>query len=262
LPHTDEAHLKNIAGNDVSIFLFRFELRGDGIDLVLNEAIAGDMYQDVDEKLRPLVQACSETLLRYKRLSVSDIIMDGSILVGGGFDVMLSKGLGRHFPQGEKERLFQDAKNIADLLSEVMDRRTQEMKNGIQQNPSRMERPPSPGKVKKGLEELGKQKHQHAKSEWLAEGWQPRSGLRQLRPEDLPPDVTASSGYDHRGLCYVFKHKKFGELGRIVFSQVRKQEMLLQAEIYNGPEKPEAAAAKRKREIFEKVVATVSARFG
>jgi hypothetical protein len=136
------------------------------------------------------------------------------------------------------------------------------MKNGIQQNPSPMKRLPSPGKVKKGLEELGKQKHQQENPEWLAEGWQPRPGLRQLRPEGLPPDVTASSGYDHRGLCYVFEHKKFVELGRIVFSQVRKQEMLLQAEIYNGPEKPEAAAAKRKREIFEKVVATVSARFG
>ena len=29
--------MKNIAGNDVSIFLFRFELRGYGIDFVLNK---------------------------------------------------------------------------------------------------------------------------------------------------------------------------------------------------------------------------------
>ncbi len=251
--------MKNIARNEVSIFLFRFELRGDGIDFVLNEAIAGDMYPDVDEKLRPLVHACSETLLRYKRLSVSDIIMDGSFLVEGGFEVMLSKGLGRHFPQEEKDRLFQDAKHIADLLASVMNRKTQELQKGEQlsQPPKRS---PSPRKVKEGLGELGA-KHQQAKSQWLVEGWQPRPELKQLRPEDLPPDVTASSGYDHRGLCYVFEHKKLGELGRIVLSQVREQEMLLQAEIHNGRKKLESANAKKKREIFEKVVATVSAAF-
>ncbi len=254
--------MKNIAGNDVSIFLFRFELRGDGIDFVLNEAIAADMYQDVDEKLKPLVHACSETLLRYKRLSVSNIIMDGSFLAEGGFEVMLSKGLGWHFPPDEKDRLFQDAKNISDLLAAVMDRRTQELQQGKQHNPSPIEHLTSPGKIKKGLEELGRKKHQQAKLQANAEGWKPRPGLRQLRTEDLPPGVTASSGYDHRGLCYVFEHKKLGELGRLVLGQVREQEMLMHAEIYKGNENPGSAAAKKKREIFEKVVATVSAAFG
>ncbi len=57
--------MKNIAGNDVSIFLFRFELLGSrGIDFVLNEEIAADMYPDVDEEMKPLVHACCETLLR------------------------------------------------------------------------------------------------------------------------------------------------------------------------------------------------------
>jgi hypothetical protein len=69
---------ENIAGNEVSIFLFRFELRGRGIDFVLNEEIAADVYPDVDEELKPLVHACCETLLRYQRLSVSDTIMDGN----------------------------------------------------------------------------------------------------------------------------------------------------------------------------------------
>ena len=57
--------MRNIAGNDVSIFLFRFELHGAGIDFVLNEGIAADMYQDLDEQLKPLVHACCETLSRY-----------------------------------------------------------------------------------------------------------------------------------------------------------------------------------------------------
>jgi hypothetical protein len=71
-PGMNEVNLKNIAGNEVSIFLFRFELRGRGIDFVLNEAIAADMYQEVDEELKPLVHACCETLLRYEHLSVSN----------------------------------------------------------------------------------------------------------------------------------------------------------------------------------------------
>ena len=128
--------MKNIAGNDVSIFLFRFELRGNAIDFVLNEAIAEDMYPDIDEKMKPLVHACCETLLRYRQLSVSNAIMDGNILVTGEFEVMLSKGLGQYFAHDEKMRLFQDAKNIADLLGEVMDRRTQELEKGKTTTPT------------------------------------------------------------------------------------------------------------------------------
>jgi len=246
----------------VSIFLFRFELRGNGIDFVLNEAIAADMYQDVDEKMKPLVHACCETLLRYRRLSVSDTIMDGSFLAAGEFEVMLSNGLGRHFAHDEKERLFRDAKTISDLLAEVMDRRTQELENGKQRSAATTGRAPSPGKIKKGLGELGKARRQQATSQWLAEGGQLRPGLRRLRPADLPPGVTASSGYDHRGHCYIFEHKEIGELGRVVLSRTaRDQGTLMQAELYTGREEPGSAAAKRKKEIFGKVVATVSACF-
>src|SRR5215471_4937443 len=154
--------IKNLAGNDVSIFLFRFELSGTGINFVLNEAIASDMYQDVDEKLKPLAHACCETLLRYKHLSVNDTIMDGNILATGEFEVMLSKGLGRHFADEEKQQLFQDAKTIADLLVAVMDRKTQERKHGKQQHPSHRRSAQRPKKIKKGLEELGEAKHLQA----------------------------------------------------------------------------------------------------
>lgn len=131
--------MKNIAGNDVSIFLFRFEIRGNAIDFVLNEAIAEDMYPDIDEKMKPLVHACCETLLRYRHLSVSNTIMDGNFLVTGEFEVMLSKGLGQHFAHDEKQRLFQDAKNIADLLGEVMDRGnpSREKRNTTEPTPNR-----------------------------------------------------------------------------------------------------------------------------
>jgi len=240
--------LKNIAGNDVSIFLFRFELRGKGIDFILNEAIAADMYQDIDDKMKPLVHACCETLVRYRQLSVGNIIMDGNILTTGEFEVMLSQGLGQHFALDEKARLFRDAKHISDLLEVVMDKRSRELEKGKYQKPSPIGHTPNPSKIKKGLEKLGETKHLQATSQWLAEGRQLRPGLRQLRPGDLPPDVTTSIGYDHRGHCYIFEHKKFGALGRIVLSKVSEQEMLLQAELYNGQEKQESTIEKMKNE--------------
>lgn len=115
------ANMRNIAGNDVSIFLFRFEQHPRGIDFVLNEAIAEDMQPDIDAKLAPLVHACSHTLMRHMHQSIGNIIMDGNILTTGQFEVMLSTGLGLFFGDDEKARLFQNAKSIADLLSEVME---------------------------------------------------------------------------------------------------------------------------------------------
>ena len=251
-------NLKNIAGNEVSIFLFRFELRGRGIDFVLNEVIAADMYPEVDEELKPFVHACCETLLRYQDLSVSNTIMDGNFLKSGEFEVMLSKGLGRHFAEDEKARLFQDAKRIADLLATVMDRRTQGLKQGKQPLPPPIAHPPDLQKIKQGLKKLGKAKHHEAQFQWLADGRPRRPGLR---PVELPPDVTAASGYDHRGHCYLFEHKQLGELGRIVLIQVREQEMLMQAELYQGQDKPKSPTAKKRKAVFEQVVATVNASF-
>ena len=251
-------NLRNLAGNDVSLFLFRFVLRGNGIDFVLNEAIAADMYQDVDEKLKPLAHACCETLLRYKHLSVSDTIMDGNILDTGEFEVMLSKGLGRHFADDEKQQLFQDAKNIADLLVAVMDRKTLELKDGTQGGPPHRQYPQSPQKIKTGLKELGQAKRLRAELQWLAEGKRLRPGLKQLRPEDLPSGVTASRGYDHRGHCLIFEHNTLGELGKIVLSKIRDGQMLLQAELYKGQAEVESPLVKQKKQVFEQVVAAVN----
>ena len=253
--------IKNLAGNDVSLFLFRFELRGNGIDFVLNEAIAADMYTEVDEKLKPLAHACCETLLRYRHLSVSNTIMDGNILATGEFEVMLSKGLGRHFADEEKQQLFQDAKTIADLLVKVMDRKTQELKDGKHQISSHTRASQRPKPIKKGLEELGDAKHLQAELQWLVEGQRIRPGLQPLRPEDLPPGVTAARGYDHRGQCLIFAHETLGELGKIVLIKIREGRMAIHAELYKGQGSVEAPLVQKKKKVFEKVVATVNNRF-
>ena len=69
--------MKNLAGNDVSLFmfLFRFAPRKNAISFVLNEGIAEDLYPDIDAQLQPLVHACCETLLRHKHKCRGDTIM-------------------------------------------------------------------------------------------------------------------------------------------------------------------------------------------
>ena len=254
-------NLKNLAGNDVAIFLFRFEIRGNAISFVINQEIGMDMYEDIDVKLKPLAHACCETLSRYRHLSVSSTIMDGNFLDTGEFEVMLSRGLGRHFPEDEKQQLFQDAKKIADLLDEVMLRRTNEEKEGKPQGPSYKDFSQNPEQVKKGLEALGNTKGFMAELQWMAEGQQIRPGLRQLTPEDLPVGVKASRGYDHRGQCYVFEHKTLGELGRIVMIKMSEGKMLLQAEICTGQENEKSLLVQKKKKVFGKIVATVNNRF-
>ncbi len=251
-------HLKNVAGNDVSIFLFRFEVIGNGINFVLNKEIASGMYEDVDEKLKPLAHACCETLVRYKHLSISNIIMDGNILDTGEFEVMLSRGLGKYFVEDEKQQLFQDAKSIADLLIAVMDRRTKEEKEGIKQSQPPVQYPQSPKNIKKGLEALGQAKRLQAEVQWIAEGKRVRPGLKQLRPEDLPPGVKAARGHDHRGHCTIFEHETLGALGKIVLIKIREGKMLIQVELYKGQDDMQAPLIEKKKHVFEQVVATVN----
>ena len=205
--------------------------------------------------------SCYGAILRYRHLSVSNTIMDGNILATGEFEVMLSKGLGRHVAETEKQPLFQDAKNIADLLVAVMDRRTQELTEGKRQRPSHMHSPQRPKKIKKGLEELGQAKRLQAEWTWLEEGQHVSPGLQQLRPEDLPPGVRASRGYDHRGHCVTFEHETLGELGKIVLVNIRDGQTLIQAEIYKGQEKEESPLVQKKKDVFGKIVATVNKTF-
>ena len=250
--------LKNLAGNDVAIFLFRFEIRGNAISFVVNQEIAMDMYEDVDKKLKPLAHACCETLSRYRQWSVSDTIMDGNFLDTGEFEVMLSKGLGRYFPEEEKQQLFQDAKRIADLLDEVMLRRTKEEREGVKLDPYYMDFSQNPRQIKKGLAKLGHEKSLQSELQWMVEGKRVRPGLRQLTPDDLPAGVKASRGYDHRGQSYVFEHKTIGELGRIVMIKLSEEKMLMQSEIYTGQAPMDSPIMEKRKKVFGELVATVS----
>jgi predicted XRE-type DNA-binding protein len=52
-PVNEDNYSKNLAGHDISIFLYRFEVQGIGIlGFVINENIAEDMSLDIADKIR------------------------------------------------------------------------------------------------------------------------------------------------------------------------------------------------------------------
>ncbi len=243
--------MKNLAGNDVLIFLFRFVIRGNAISFVLNESIAEDMYPDIEAQMQPLAHACCETLMRYKELCPSDTIMDGNILLDNCFEVMLSQGLGRHFNESEKQNLFNDAHEISELLIEVMDRRSEEAEQGIDS-----ELKPLTPKIQRteatntGLEALGKRKQ--IKDELLNHiSENPR--LARLEPEDLPTGVVARTGYDHRGYCLAFEHETLGEIGKIVLVNLQSDLIKLEADLSKS--NPEVLGEKQK--LLEEIISLV-----
>lgn len=105
------------------IFLYRFDVNGNGIDFVLNEGIAEDMSPEYELVLKPIIESTCETLMRYKCFSKGNPIMTGTILDTSEFEVMLSEGLGKYINPYEKNLLFEAAKLIADILVLVMERR-------------------------------------------------------------------------------------------------------------------------------------------
>ena len=137
-----------------------------------------------------------------------------------------------------------------------MDRRTQEEKDGKHQSSSHTRSSQRPKPIKKGLAELGAAKRLQAELQWMLEGQWVRPGLKQLRPEDLPPGVSASRGYDHRGHCVTFEHETLGALGKIVLVNMRDGKTLIQAELYKGQEDVKSPLAQKKKDVFGKIVAT------
>ncbi len=243
--------MKNLAGNNVSIFLYRFVLRKNAISFVLNESIAEDLYPEIEEQIQPLIQACSETLMRHRHLCHEEIIMDGNILVDGCFEVMLSAGLGKHFAEREKQNLFNDAHEIANLLMEVMDRRTKELAQGAYPGPqSVIPKTQRTQSTNKGLEALGRKRQETEEFPWNAKEI---SDLNRLTPDDLPKGVLARRGYDHRGHCLAFEHKRLGDLGKIILIDISEGETLMEAEL--SKENPEVLGEKQK--VLEEIVSTV-----
>ena len=246
--------MKNLVGNDVSIFLFRFVLRKNGISFVLNESIAEDMYPNIEEQIQPLVHVCSETLLRYKKLCLGETIMDGNIMVDSCFEVQLSPGLGRHFIEREKQNLFNDAHEIAQLLMTVMERRTKELEQGTYPGPqlviNKIQRI---GTTNRALETLGQKRHLKD-FPWYGND---KPNFNQLKPEDLPSGVVAKRSYDHRGHCISFEHQSLGEIGKIILANMEDGRTLMEAEL----SKENSQFLSKKQKVLEDIISIIEACF-
>jgi len=107
--------------------LFLFKLRGMGIDFVLNEATAADVY-------RRWMRNSSRSSTPVAKNSCGPAPQREQHHHGWQFFEVWER---RHFAEDVWAQLFQDAKHTADLLATVMDRRTQELKRGKQPLPDR-----------------------------------------------------------------------------------------------------------------------------
>lgn len=97
------------------------------MDFILNEEIAKDMYPDLEEMLRPLVESTCQVLEPFKVYNKEKTIFSGVIHDDGQLEVTLSKGLGQYIdPYTKNQIIFENGKLIAQFLIKVMDRRSAE----------------------------------------------------------------------------------------------------------------------------------------
>ncbi|TKH19522.1 hypothetical protein FC697_20125 [Bacillus wiedmannii] len=109
------------------IFLFRFDVTDKGMDFILNEEIAKDMYPDLEEMLRDLVKSLCSILEYYKVYNKEKTIFSGVIHDNGEAEVTLSKGLGKYIDLYTKNQIiFDHGKLITELFTTIMDRRSAE----------------------------------------------------------------------------------------------------------------------------------------
>ncbi|MBG9617623.1 hypothetical protein [Bacillus cereus] len=102
-------------------FLYRFDLKENGINFILNEHIAAGLLPQYDVLLRPLVTSLAEMLLMYCSLSKHPTILMCSILDNGELEMILSEELGQHIDAYTKNQIvFKYGKRIADILMEIM----------------------------------------------------------------------------------------------------------------------------------------------
>src|SRR5699024_7620795 len=106
------------------IFLYRFERTKQGMDFVLNEGLAKHMIAApaAEDMLRTLVFSTSQTLTRFQMCSKSKTMMTVRLLGTGEGEDMSRETLWQYIDDFTKHQIiFADARNITDILLQVMD---------------------------------------------------------------------------------------------------------------------------------------------
>lgn len=118
------------------ILLYRFELVDGGINFVLNEKIAEEIFHyepQYESMIRPLVASLSEVLNRYKIFCKDNVIFRSHIFDNNELEVLLSKGMGDYIdPYIKNQIIFETGITISNLLVEVMEKGMKRINNGNQ----------------------------------------------------------------------------------------------------------------------------------
>lgn len=115
--------MKNLRGNDIYIFLFRFVVNLDGVTCELNQGILADMTPDIERLIQPHIHFCCEKLIALKFPQQREILLDCHFVGNGVLEISLNQAIEHKLSMQEKLALQFDAKQIADYLTELMNRR-------------------------------------------------------------------------------------------------------------------------------------------
>jgi len=115
--------MKNLRGNDIYIFLFRFVVNLDGVTCELNQGILADMTPDIERLIQPHIHFCCVKLMALKVPQQGEILLDGHFVGNGVLEIALNQAIEHKLSVQEKLALQFDAKQIADYLTELMNRR-------------------------------------------------------------------------------------------------------------------------------------------
>lgn len=104
------------------ICLFRFELKDNKIDFILNNKIEKDITPYCNEMLQSLVISLSQNLHSYRPFSKHSTILSCQVSGNKQIEIIVSEGLGRYIDVYTKEEIiFKNSKCIADILIQFID---------------------------------------------------------------------------------------------------------------------------------------------
>ncbi|MFE4764673.1 hypothetical protein [Bacillus mycoides] len=104
------------------ICIFRFELKDNKIDFILNNKIEEVITPYYNELLKPLVSSLCQTLYFYHEFSKHSTILSCQVSGNKQLEIILSKGLGQYIDVYTREEIiFRNGKSIADILMQFID---------------------------------------------------------------------------------------------------------------------------------------------
>ncbi|PEE71143.1 hypothetical protein COM73_09795 [Bacillus thuringiensis] len=104
------------------ICLFRFELKNNKIDFILNNKIEEVITPYHNELLQPLISSLSQTLYLYHQFNKHSTILSCQVSGNKQLEIILSKGLEQYINVNTRKEIFLGSgQSIADILLQFID---------------------------------------------------------------------------------------------------------------------------------------------